>query len=156
MKKFLFIIVLFFLVSCGQATETTNQNQATGSVVSTESFSETLKNSSEKITNTQEFNACMTPYVNACMQSVAIELSQKEKNASFCDELMTDVEKNSCRLGVVVSSLDSNADIASCDIITDTKVAVACKTAIIQHNAEKNNDTNQCNEITALYGDDAI
>ena len=91
----LFLISLMFLASCGQDTidtvmpkklpNTTHTQVNTASGV--RSYTEIISGTTEKIKNTEEFQACMHQQANMCIQAVGMDIAQKTKDMSFCKEL---------------------------------------------------------------------
>lgn len=168
MKKlysFLFLVfVSVFLVSCGTkpAEQTTNIATQTGgsenisvekTEVSAETFAETLSKTSKKLTETNEFNACLTPYVNMCAESTATEVARKDKNLEICTELSGETSQNSCRFGAVLSDMTNHKDVSQCDVITDENLKISCRATIVNFVATEANDAGKCDELTTLYID---
>lgn len=170
MKKILAISALIFLCSCTNSnTDNTssgasvNQNTKQTMVstgVSVENFSETLKKSSKKITETDEFNACLQPYVNMCVQSVASDLAQKTKNPEICGELADKTARGGCQLGVILSQIQqtkaNELQTSSCDIIEEDSLKKTCKSQIITLQMADSENISGCDEIAKLYENNAV
>lgn len=157
MKKFLIIFTLILLASCGAESSLpeVKTEEVVTQVSESENFSqnlsESLKNAPKKLTETGEFRACMDTYTSACLQSTAMELSKKQNSTEFCDELASDAEKDSCRLGAILANAHKNADNLQCNSISDETLQLTCKTTLIREKAKKMQDISQCQSIKPLY-----
>lgn len=157
MKKFFIIFALFFaLVSCQNKTETPeniSEKTNTGTAVVEEKFDEIIQKSSQKITQSTEFNACMTPYVNMCLENSASEMAKTQKNSDMCNELSGEERQNSCRFGVVLSEMYEHKDPSRCDVLTDDNFKKICKSSIIEAVAIEEKNLDKCDEVGKIFAD---
>ncbi len=154
MQRFIvFALALTVLTSC--TNNNTPSSEQTGITPSEQvssgenavSYKETLETSSKKITDTAEFNACITPHVNMCIQSVAREIAQRDNNIDFCQELALDADKASCMFGIVMSQVQTSEKIEDCDVLTDAHYKRECTNSVQRLFAQKNNNVQFCNNI---------
>lgn len=117
MKKYIVLLfALFLFASCGNNTTNTphlpEDNQNSGQEItpseSGASYQEVLEQSSKKITDTPEFNSCITPHINMCTQSVARDIAQRDNNIDFCQELSNESDKASCAFGIVIGKVQTS------------------------------------------------
>lgn len=165
MKKILLCIFCIFLVSCGtkntenpENTPSQTENIATGATtISRENFDETLKNASKKITETDEFNACLAPQVSMCINTTASDIAQKTGNLEICGELSDEMSRSGCQLGVMMSKIYTHKDDfrspEKCDIIENTDIKNVCKTQIITLSLYDTLDISGCQAVADLYTD---
>jgi hypothetical protein len=73
-----------------------------------------LSHASAKIKDTKEFENCITPTVNMCINQVANDLARREKTTSFCDELSEGSSRDACRYGVVLTEAIDKNDLTLC------------------------------------------
>lgn len=163
MKKILLIASIFLLSSCNNnsipenttTTGTTTEIATNTNPSNLEKYTETLKNSSKKITETEEFNSCLQPYVNMCVQSVASDLAHKNGNPEMCNELSDITAKSGCQLGVILSLMYTDKEnyrkAESCDIISDESLKNTCKSHILTLNISESQDISKCDEVAKLY-----
>lgn len=158
MKKIIFLLAFVFLASCMQnSNPTQTENQSNNSQAeqtatetkteNTENFQKIIDSASKKIIQTEEFNVCMKNYVNSCLDATASSIANEKKDATFCDELSSEISKNSCRLGVILSDMYTHKDVTKCDIITEKDLQNSCKTAILETIALESKDMEKCEEI---------
>jgi len=106
-------------------------------------YKESLTTASTKITNTQEFSNCMQTSVNMCIQSVWMQLAQKNKDVTICDELPNVDQKESCKFGIVMTNAVEKQDPELCKTLS-VSYAKQCSIEIYRNQALKNKDPELC------------
>jgi hypothetical protein len=114
------------------------------------SYTEDIKNTSDKIKNTQEFESCMKQQSNACIQSTGMQIAQKTKDAAFCNELSTPEQKSSCEFTINLVNAMEKKDIKICDKINDANYQRECKIQLFKQEATEKKDISICDKIDTL------
>jgi len=83
---FLLLLSSVFLVSCGRSPSE-KLPEPTENQTKDASFVQTLDKASSKIKNTPEFEACMKPSVNMCINQIGNQLARAKNSPEFCDEI---------------------------------------------------------------------
>ena len=156
MRAFLLLVsIVFVLASCtmGKTSTPTSQNTSTspsGQAAPAVSYTEDLKNASSKIKNTSEFENCMKPSVNMCLNQVGNELARTQKSPAICDELMDQSSKDSCKFGVVMMQATESKDIKTCDTLNSTYKR-ECRLAILRNQAVEKKSLKSCDEMSIEF-----
>lgn len=144
MRLFLLVISLsFILISC--STKTSSSTQVEKWTVDG-SYGEVLENTSTKIKNTAEFEECMRPSVNMCVNQVGNQLARSQKSTDFCDEMMQWSARDGCKFGVIMSQVAESKDIKQCDGLNDM-YKKECRVSILLAQAVSANDIKKCDLI---------
>ncbi len=142
---FLIFSLSFVLVSCGSKTSPV-QTQDVSMNTQGVSYNETLEQTSSKIKNTQEFEDCMRPSVNMCVNQVWNQLARAQKSTVFCDEMASWEWRDGCKFGVIMSQVSASKDIKQCDILSDT-YKKECRISTLLEAAVSANDVKKCDLI---------
>lgn len=158
MKKLLLLVSLLFLAACQSTTSTptpestqtpemTDNTEAT----TTLSYTEAIQSASKTITANPEFNACLVPHVDACIQQTGYSMALAEKNIDICRELSTGDQQDACRLGVIMATAHEHQDINACDSLEVENNKRACQESIHSTRAMSQQDITLCRPIAQLY-----
>lgn len=157
MRSFLLILCMtFVLASCTlgkTSTGTPSQNlpaTPSGQAAPAVSYTEDLKNASSKIKDTAEFENCMKPSVNMCLNQVGNELARTQKSPAICDELMEQSSKDSCKFGVVMMQATESKDVKTCDTL-NTLYKHECRLAILRGQAVDKKSLKLCENLNAEF-----
>lgn len=158
MKKLLLLASLLLLAACQSATpaprpESTQTPEMTENTEATTtlSYTEAIQSASKTITANSEFNACLVPYVDACVQQTGYSIALAEKNTDICRELSTGDQQDACRLGVILSTAHEHQNIHACDSLEVENNKRSCQEAIHRTMAMSQQDTTLCRPIAQLY-----
>ena len=119
--------------------------------VTSPKYVQELSRASSKIKDTQEFEACMQPSVNMCVNQVGNQLARTNKSVAFCDELSTPEGKDACKYGVVSLEAVDKKDIKLCDTLTDS-YKKECRIMITRMSAVDSGDIKKCDAIASEMG----
>ncbi len=129
------------------------QDEWTGAIAkswsSQKDYKSSLDTASSKIKNTQEFGNCMETSVNMCIQSVWMQLAQKNKDVTLCNELPNVDQKESCKFGIVMTDAIEKQNPELCKTLSAT-YAKQCSIEIYRNQALKNKDTELCKKINDI------
>jgi hypothetical protein len=114
-----------------------------------DTYNDSISTASKKITSTQEFNSCMQTSTNMCIQSVWMQLAQKNKDVSLCDELPNIDQKESCKFGIVMTDAIEKQNPELCKTLSGN-YAKQCSIEIYRNQAQKNKDTELCKKIDEI------
>lgn len=146
MRIFLLILsVSLVLTSCSSKSSSPTQWEKT---VVKWNYNDVLENTSTKIKNTPEFEECMRPSVNMCVNQVGNQLARSQKSIDFCDEMMQWSGRDGCKFGVIMSQVAESKDIKQCDTLADT-YKKECRISILLAQAVSANDLKKCDLIDA-------
>ena len=151
MKKLIILLLsCLILWSCSfplQKDTSSIWNEGTGmtNIPVKDSYKGSLETASDKIKNTPDFNNCMQTSINMCVQSVWMQMAQKNKDVELCkkiDELenqgtgSTNQDQmmpmmgwaDQCIFSVVMSDTGSREE--DCNKISNNSMKEMCKTSI--------------------------
>lgn len=157
MRSFLLILCMTsLLASCTlgkTSTVTPSQNvpaTPSGQGAPAVSYTEDLKNASSKIKNTAEFENCMKPSVNMCLNQVGNELARTQKSPAICDELIDQSSKDSCKFGVIMMQATESKDIKTCDSL-GTTYKHECRLALLRSQAVDKKSLKSCDDLSLEF-----
>jgi hypothetical protein len=143
--RILLVFLLPLLASCtfsSKTSSTPSGNAPQGGV----SYAEAIENTSGKIKNTPEFEECMRPSVNMCVNQVGNQLARAQKSVAFCDEMSEAGSKDACKYGVIMSQIAETKDINLCNELSDT-YKKECRIGLIMSDALASSDVTKCDAI---------
>jgi hypothetical protein len=128
-------------------TDTTTTTPTNAPAGDQKSFANVLQEASSKIKDTQEFEDCMRPSVNMCLNQVGNELARKNKSVEFCNEMSEPTMQDACKFGVVMSSVTEWGDIKVCDTLSPT-YKESCRSTMIMQSASASGDITKCDALS--------
>lgn len=157
--RILTFFILSSIVLSGCTMGKSSSPTTDGTQTPTTSYTETIATASSKIKNTPEFEQCMKPNVDMCINMVGNQLAQAQKSTDFCEELTQAESKESCKYGVIMAqTLDQN-NVALCDTLNDVYKR-ECRIAYLANDATNSGDVAKCdalkNEIVVVSGESPV
>ena len=155
MKKLIILLLsCLILWSCSfplQKDTSSIWNEGTGmtNIPVKDSYKGSLETASDKIKNTPDFNNCMQTSINMCVQSVWMQMAQKNKDVTLCNELPNIDQKESCKFGIVMTDAVEKQNPELCKTLSTT-YAKQCAVEIYRSQAQKNKDVELCKKIDEL------
>lgn len=95
---FLLFLIPVVLVSCSWGSPQTPDDtlSSTGKKISI-SYTEEIQKASSKIKDTPEFNDCLRPSVNMCLNQVGTQIARAQKSEEFCNEITDIGNREGCK-----------------------------------------------------------
>lgn len=112
------------------------------------SYTAVIETASSKIKNTPEFEQCMKPNVEMCINMVGNQLAQSQKSVEFCDELTQPEWKEACKYGLIITQSVEQKNITLCDTLSDTYKR-ECRISYISQEASASWDITKCDALKA-------
>lgn len=140
------ILASLFLFSSCMGGEKKEMIQMTPS--ESPKYAQDLSKASSKIKNTKEFEACMTPSVNMCLNTIGNQLAREKKSAAFCDEITSMEGKDACKYGVVSLEAIEKKDSNLCNTLSDP-YKKECRISIMRIQAVESGDATKCEAINS-------
>lgn len=109
-------------------------------------YAQDLSQASEKIKQTKEFESCLEPSVNMCINKVANELARSAKSVDFCNELKESAAKDACTFGVISLLASEKSDISLCDPLAP-QYKKECRIMIMSSEARASGKLESCDKL---------
>lgn len=107
-----------------------------------------LSQASEKIKQTKEFESCLEPSVNMCINQVANQLARSAKSVDFCNELKDGGAKDACTYGVISMLASEKNDISLCNPLA-SQYKKECRIMIMRSEARASGKIESCDKLTS-------
>jgi hypothetical protein len=151
MKKLaILIFTTCIITSCSFWENSTTKNNEKWNYVKTSvtgwDYTETLKTTSEKIKQSEEFNKCMDMNVNMCVNMAGSQIAQKTQSIEFCNELQSSDQQESCKFGIIINKSQSDKNISLCDELEDAYKS-RCKNEYAKNEAIRLKDPKLCENL---------
>jgi hypothetical protein len=102
-----------------------------------------------KIKDTKEFEECMQPSVNMCINQVGNQLARAQKSTTFCMEMSDVSAQDACKFGVIMASVADNKDPKLCDSLPES-YKKNCLMSIVLQDAMTSGDLTKCDGLSSL------
>lgn len=140
---------MLILASCSEASE--NLSPSSDST-NTNHYQANIDTASSKIKNTKEFASCMEPAVNSCITTIGMQLAQKSKDISFCNELPGKDQQEGCRFAIIVWDASGKWDASLCNSLSEN-YQTQCLKAVYRSLAITTKDISFCNKLQDANGE---
>lgn len=130
--------------------DTPESNSGTNMV--TDTYTETLKTTSDKIKESPEFTECMNMNVNMCVNRAATQIAQNTQSLEFCDELGSEDQIQSCKFGITLNLSRSKKDINICNEVNG-EYKTRCIMEFHKASAIDARDTKLCGKLLTVSGE---
>lgn len=149
--SFLLLSLSIILASCTLGSQTpapsaTSPSATTTSPTPSTSYKDDLAKASSKITATPEFENCMKPSVNMCLNQVGNDMARTQKSEAICDELSDASSKDACKYGVVMIKATEAKDIKLCTGLSENYTR-ECRMTLIRLEASEKKDIKLCESL---------
>ena len=144
--RFLILLLVSSFALTGCMSPKDSSPTQTGPEAAAPSYTEAIESASSKIKNTPEFEACMKPNVDMCINMVGNQLAQAQKSIEFCDELTRPESKEACKYGIVITQSAEQKNISLCDTLSET-YKKECRMSYLSQAAAISGDITQCDAL---------